>query len=110
MKGRYGIDTSLLAMAAECSDDLHDGVSGEQTPQGMGVRSDESDAVAGVDRSEFGVGTVAYELGAVGRICEESPQVEQVSFERAVWNACDQLFLSHHEATAAIDAHKRSAK
>ena len=100
------MDTRLPAVAAECSDHLHDCAGREQTPEGLGVRAAEPIAVAGLDCGERGMGATADESGSVGGVRQKPSQVEQVVFGAAIWAAYAQCFLSHPEAVLAIERHR----
>ena len=100
------MDTRLPAVAAECSDHLHDRSGREQTPEGVGIRAAESGALAAVDCGECGMGAVADESCPVGGVRQKPSQVEQVVFEGAIWDAYAQCFLSHGEAVLAIERHR----
>ncbi len=101
------MDTRLPAVAAECSDHLHDCAGREQTPEGMGVRSAESGALAAMDSGECSMGSAADEPCAVGGVREKPSEMEQVIFAEAIWRAFAQCFLTHDEAVQSIDDYGR---
>lgn len=101
------MDTRLPAVAAECSDHLHDGAGREQAPEGLGVRAAEPVAMAGLDCGERCMGLAADELGSLGGVREKPSEMEQVIFAEAIWRAFAQCFLTHDEAVQAIDEYGR---
>ena len=101
------MDTRLPAVAAECSDHLHDCAGREQTPEGLGVRAAEPIAVAGLDCGERGMGATADEPGALDCVREKPSEMEQVIFAEAIWRAFAQCFFTHDEAVQAIDDYGR---
>ena len=101
------MDTRLPAVAAECSDHLHDCAGREQAPESMGVRTAEPTALAGMDCGERGMGAAADELCPVGGVRQKPSEMEQVIFAEAVWRAFAQCFLTHDEAVQAIDDYER---
>ena len=100
------MDSRVFALVAECGDDLHDRACREQTSEGVGVRPDESGAVAAVDRCSQRMGPSSNERGTVDRVCQKPSEMEQVAFEKATWAAFYQCFLSFDEACDAIWRHK----
>lgn len=96
----------VSSLAVERGDDLHDCACREQASEGVGVRPDESGAVAAVDRCIQRLGPAPNEPGAVDRVCQKPSEVEQVAFEKAIWAAFCQCFLSFDEACDAIWRHK----
>lgn len=96
----------VSALAAECGDDLHDRACRKQAPEGVGVRSDESSTVAAVDRGIQCMGPAPNEHGTLDRVCQKPSEVEQIAFEKAIWAAFCQCFLSFNEACEATWRHK----
>ena len=101
------MDTRLPAVAAECSDHLHDCAGREQAPESMGVRTAEPTALAGMDCGERGMGAAADELCPVGGVRQKPSEMEQVIFAEAIWRAFAQCFLTHDESVQAIDDYGR---
>jgi hypothetical protein len=101
------MDTRLPAVAAECSDHLHDCAGRQQTPEGMGVRTAEPVAMVGMDCGERFMGATADELGSLGGVREKPSEMEQVIFAEAIWRAFAQCFLTHDEAVQAIEDYGR---
>ena len=101
------MDTRLPAVAAECSDHLHDCASREQAPEGMGVWADEPVAMAGLDCGERRMGSAADEPCSLGGVRQKPSEMEQVIFAEAIWRAFAQCFLTHDEAVQAIDDYGR---
>ena len=101
------MDTRLPAVAAECSDHLHDCAGREQAPEGMGVRAAEPVAMAGLDCGEFHMGDAPDELGPLGGVRPKPSEMEQVIFAEAIWRAFAQCYLTHDEAVQAIDDYGR---
>ena len=101
------MDTRVPAVAAKCSDHLHDCAGREQAPEGMGVRATEPVAMAGLDCSERRMGASADEPGSLGGVRQKPSEMEQVIFAEAIWRAFAQCFLTHDEAVQAIDDYRR---
>ncbi|MBT9495369.1 MAG: hypothetical protein IV107_24110 [Paucibacter sp.] len=90
------------ALVAQRVDHLDDAAGRQQAPEGLAHRPDEPSALAGVDHQRSGVGPAAYELSALGGLQPKPSEVEALDFERAVWAAFAQLFVTFDEATLAI--------
>ena len=90
------------ALVAQRVDHLDDATGRQQTPEGMGHRFGQSSPVAGLDRQCASVGPAAHESGALGGLQPKPSEVEAREFERAIWAAFAQLFVTFDEATLAI--------
>lgn len=90
-------------MASQCDHDMDDGAGRKQTPARMGGGPRQPSPVAVVDHGSAGVGSTADERGAVVCVCPESPEVDKIVLERAIWRACWDLFITVEEAEAAIE-------
>lgn len=101
------MDTRLPAVAAECSDNLHDRACWQQTPEGLGIRSAEPVVVADLDCGECRMGAAADEPCSLGGVRQKPSEMEQVIFAEAIWRAFAQCFLTHDEAVQAIDDYWR---
>ena len=100
------MDTRLHAVGYECHDNLHDCSCREQASEGMGARADESASMASLDSGECSMGAIANESSPLGCIRQKPSKMEQMIFEKSIWDAFNQCFLTHEEAIHAINKHR----
>ena len=100
------MDSKLLTVSAKYNYNLYDTSCRKQTQKYMGDWTDEPTPMVSVDNCNMYLGVATNESDFMGCVHKEPSRVEQVEFEKAIWNAYLQCFIYFDEAEESIALYK----
>lgn len=100
------IHPRILTVAIKRNNNLCGYINWKQAQQSVVVKFIQSSFMVNMDSLYESMGTSSDESSFMGGVHKKPSEVEQIEFERAVWNAFAQCFITYKEANDAIDKNR----